>query len=138
MAEERPGCVADTSWLYAMVDADDAAHDEAVADAETRPVIHIPYATLVETLVLIKSRHGVRASRRAVDFFTSKTNIRLGSPDHDHEAILRVWDAHPALGYVDACGVASAQALALGLTTFDQRQDKAVRRPRRRRSSGRA
>jgi predicted nucleic acid-binding protein len=44
---------------------------------------------------------------------------------------MRVWDANPRLGYVDACVVAAAQAKAMDLFTFDQAQRKALGRGQR-------
>lgn len=120
-------CVADTSWLVGLLNADDDFHKSAIAEASTMEQIHVPPAILAETLSFIKYRTGkVESTREAVRFLSSKANVALSSPDHDHEATMRYWDAHPKLSYHDAAAVAAAKRLGIGICSFDDHQRDAL------------
>lgn len=120
-------CVADTSWLVGLLNAEDEFHKAATAEASKLEQVHVPPAILAETLSFIKYRTGrVESSREAVRFLSSKANVLLGSPDHDHEATMHYWDAHPKLSYHDAAAVAAAKRLGIGICSFDARQKEAL------------
>lgn len=119
--------VADTSWLVGLLNADDDFHAAAVSEAGKLEQIHVPPAILAETLSFIKYKSGNNEGpREAVRVLGSKPNVLLASPDHDHEATMRYWDAHPKLSYHDAAAVAAAKRLGIGLCSFDERQRAAL------------
>lgn len=129
-------CVADTSWVYALLDEADAFHGRAVTEAERMEEIHVPVPVLVETLALVKYRteqlgqpeqQGLARTREAVASLAKRANMRLASPEHDHEATLRVWALHDRLSYPDAAVIAAARREAVDLRTFDRRQRTAHR-----------
>ena len=122
-----PSCVADTSWLVALLNAEDEFHRRARAEAESMDLIHVPSVILAETLSYVKYRaRTVQATRDAVRFLSSKPNVALASPEHDHEATMRYWVAHPRLSYHDAAAVAAAKRLGLPLGSFDEDQQEAL------------
>ena len=80
----------DTTAFYALVDADDANHERAVAawrmiaDEEAMLVTH--NLVVVESIALVQARMGLAAVRDLVPFLESAETTWLG-PD-DHEVIL--------------------------------------------------
>lgn len=116
--------VADSSWLYALADGADAHHRKAKTEAERQEMIHVPPAVLVETLGLIQYRAGgdQAPALAALEAMAATANMALAEPEHDHEAAVRIWEAHPRLTYADAAAVAAARRLGVGLATFDKEQ----------------
>ncbi len=130
-------CVADTSWLYALLNARDEFHAVAVAQAESKESIYIPPVILAETLLLVQrrgeklGRNGHALAVEAMDRLAAKPSVLMAEPDHDHDATSRILRAHPRLTYPDAAAVAAARRKAVPLCTFDeaQRQAHASARP---------
>ena len=119
--------VVDTSWLYALLNGNDAHHDKARAELSAHEQLYVAPAVLIETLGLIHFRQGRKRTRDAVDLLASTGNVSLGNPPHDHDATMRIWDAHTALSYVDAAAISAARRSGLELRTFDKDQAKAHR-----------
>lgn len=120
-------CVADTSFLVSLLDKDDEFHSISVTDARDRERIHIPPVILAETLSFVKYRSGkVATTRDAVRQMAAHANVSLASPEHDHDATMRYWDAHPALSYHDAAAIAAAKRLGVELASYDNAQRKAA------------
>lgn len=120
--------VADTSWLYALMDSADRFHDEALGEARTaRPVLIAP-ETFAEFMQLIAWRRQVRQdpTPRQTAIQAARTLLATPTlrvlPDADAGDSLDVMDAHPRLSYADACAVALARRHRESLLTFDSDQ----------------
>lgn len=118
--------VADTSWLYALVDDADPHHVNARNQAKAPEPVEIPPAILAETLDLIRYRHGKKAAAAALAGFEALPHFAI-EEEGDHKATAAVWRAHEALTYADASAVAAAHRLRFGLRSFDRRQLRALR-----------
>lgn len=115
------GRVADTSWLNAIFDLDDAhsaaARTELVAP---RPTL-VPAAIMVETLDLLRYRLGKDAAVAAHAAMVRFPHFDPWYPVHEQEAV-RQWRAHPKLSLNDAHAVALARSTGFELASFDQAQ----------------
>jgi uncharacterized protein len=125
------GVIVDTSVLYALVDAADAAHDRAVSAiaAEVEAVV-VPQATLPEACYLIGSRMG---ADREADFVRhlAASDWRLEpltDDDLPRVAALMHEYADARLGFVDASVVAVAERIgAVRIYTLDWRHFGTIR-----------
>ncbi len=117
--------VADTSWLYALFDADDAHHETAAAEVRTPLITLVPTAILNETLDLVKYRAGKDAARKALESLESFPHFDLWFQIDARDAV-RVWAEHRHLSFHDAHAVALARKTGFPLQTFDRRQAAAV------------
>jgi predicted nucleic acid-binding protein len=118
--------VADTSWLYALVDSADPHHLKARNEARQADPVEVPEVIVAETLDLIRYRFGKAAARRALEGFERLPHFALGEQPGHSEAV-SVWSANEALSYADATAVALARTRGFGLRSFDERQLKALR-----------
>ncbi|HEX9710040.1 MAG TPA: PIN domain-containing protein [Candidatus Thermoplasmatota archaeon] len=116
--------VADTSWLYALVDLADPHHAKARAQAAQPDPVEVPEVILAETLDLVRYRHGRNAAVQALDGFGRLPHFVLGESPR-HAETVSVWRAHDALSYADAAAVAQARSRGYGLRSFDARQIRA-------------
>ncbi len=123
--------IVDTSVLYALVDANDAAHPRAVdaLAAEVEAVI-VPQPTLPEVCYLIGSRLGAEREAEFVRLLadsdwrlepvTDADLLRIGHLMRDY--------AEARLGFVDASVVAIAERIgAVRVHTLDRRHFELVR-----------
>lgn len=117
--------VADTSWLYALFDTDDAHHDAAQADVRLPLVTLVPTAILNETLDLVRYLGGGEAARRAFVTLQTLPHFDLWFPV-DEQGVVAAWQAHPELSLHDAHAVACSRATGFPLVSFDRRQVEAV------------
>jgi predicted nucleic acid-binding protein len=123
--------IVDTSVLYALVDAADAAHARArhALERETEAII-VPQVTLPEVSYLIGSRLGPRAE---ADFtrHLAASDWRLEPlTDADLGRVVELLDryADARLGMVDASIVATAERLGVRrLYTLDRRHFGPIR-----------
>ena len=87
--------IADTSALYALVDADDAHHTEAVAFLKhtgKRLTLVVPETTLFETLTLIKSRLGQDTATRTLTALQASRRYRIISlTEQDRKETRRIF-----------------------------------------------
>jgi predicted nucleic acid-binding protein len=120
--------VADTSWLYALIDDADPHHAEARAQAREPDPVEIPEAILAETLDLIRYRHGKGFAVKVLDGFVRLPHFVLGGGAALDEAA-GVWRSRLALSYADAVAIAVARGLNAGLRSFDRRQLRALLEP---------
>ena len=118
--------VADTSWLYALIDSDDPHHGQARAEAKEAVPIEIPDAILAETLDLIRYRLGKSEAIDALAGFEKLAHFVIGERASPAE-VKRVWVDHKSLSFADASAVALALKRGFGLRSFDKRQLRAVR-----------
>ena len=116
--------VADTSWLYALMDTADTHHDEARAQAEEPAPVEIPEPILAETLDLIAHRHGKALAELTLKGFERLPHFVLGEPSPHAESV-SVWRDNRGLSFADATAVAHARTRNYGLRTFDRRQQRA-------------
>jgi len=121
--------VADTSWLYALIDDSDPHHLQARQEARQPDPVEVPEVILAETLDLIRYRHGREVARDALDGFERLPHFVLGE-GVPHADVATTWRAHPALSYADATAVAAARRRNVGLRSFDRRQVRALRAPK--------
>ena len=117
--------VADTSWLYALIDAADPHHVEARQQARQPDPVEVPEAILAETLDLIRYRQRKAVARDALDGFERLPHFVLGE-GAPHADVASIWRAHAALSYADATAVAVARRRNVGLRSFDRRQLRAL------------
>ncbi|HLE47290.1 MAG TPA: PIN domain-containing protein [Candidatus Thermoplasmatota archaeon] len=122
--------VADTSWLIAHFNADDAFHEKARAEFAKAEVVHVPAAIWVEFLNVSQHRFdGQALACRAGQELRRARNVRIGTSVDDHSA-QTIWRKYPALTYTDAVAVAEAQTLGFGLLSFEDRQHRALKAER--------
>lgn len=121
--------VADTSWLYALIDDVDPHHREARGQAEQPDPVVVPQVILAETMDLIRYRHGKKAAERVLDAFEGLPHFVLGG-DIEHSEASAIWRRHAPLSYSDAVAVAAARRGKMELRTFDRRQRKALQMER--------
>lgn len=117
--------IVDTSVLYALVDAADAAHESAVEamGRETEAVI-VPQATLPEVCYLIGSRMDARREAAFVRLLGESAWRLEPLTDADLPRVAALMDdyADASLGFVDACVVATAERIgAVRVYTLDRR-----------------
>ncbi len=118
--------IADTSWLYAIFDADDAFHDEAIAALHIPQVTIVPLAIMNETLDLIKYRGGKEAALAARKSLESFPHFDLWYHVDGGEAAW-VWEQESGLSIHDAHAVALARRTGFELLTFDKQQAGATK-----------
>lgn len=117
--------VADTSWLYALIDDADPHHAKARSQAGEPEPIEVPDVVLAETLDLIRYRFGKEAAVEALEGFEKLPHFALGGGAPLGETA-NVWRSHAALSYADAAAVAAARKRKFGLRSFDRRQLRAM------------
>lgn len=117
--------VADTSWLYAVFDEDDAHHDRAAGLVRTPEITLVPAAIMNETLDLVRYRVGKKAALAAEESLESFPHFDTWFKVDGREAA-RVWKANRHLSLHDAHAVALARSTGFRLETFDERQAAAV------------
>lgn len=119
------GRVADSSWLYAIFDGDDAWHHDAERLVqEPRPTL-VPAPIMVETLDLIRYRLGKSAAREAERAMERFPHFDTWYPVSERD-VVGVWKEHDALSLHDAAAVALARSSGFDLVTFDRAQAEAV------------
>lgn len=116
--------VADTSWLYALVDGEDAHHAKARKEAEEPSPLVVNPATLVEFLDLVRDKRGHAASQAALEGLIRFPSIRFSGPAKP-AAMARVVSSHVTLTWQDAAAICTALDEGAGLRTFDKDQKKA-------------
>lgn len=116
--------VADTSWLYALVDEADPHHREARQQAAQPDPVEVPEIILAETIDLIRYRHGRDSAEAALADFERLPHFALGE-GVPHAETSSVWREHSTLSYADASAVALAYRHNFGLRSFDRRQLRA-------------
>lgn len=117
--------IADTSWLYAIFNHEDAFHQQSESELlEPRPTL-VPSAIMNELLDLVKYRVSKQAATRTEEALRGFPHFDLWYPV-DKQAALAVWKDHPALSLADAHAVACARATGFALATFDERQKAAL------------
>lgn len=119
------GRVADTSWLYALFDADDTHHAMASAWIHEPIVTLVPASIMDETLDLVAYRGGPAAAREAHGDLLGFPHFDLWYPV-DEQAATAIWLQNPTLSLHDAHAVACARSTGFPLATFDERQKAAV------------
>jgi uncharacterized protein len=123
--------IVDTSILYALVDAADAAHARArgALERETEAIV-VPQVTLPEVGYLIGSRLGNRAEVEFVRHLSASDWRLEPLTDADLERAIELMDryADARLGIVDASMVAIAERLGVErIHTLDHRHFGSVR-----------
>jgi len=113
------GRVADTSWLYALFDADDAFHDEARALVMSPVVTLVPSAIMNETLDLIGYRGGKANATKAEAALRALPHFDLWYPVDEGQA-LSIWAGHQRLSLHDAHVVALSKQAGFPPASFDQ------------------
>lgn len=118
--------VVDTSVLYALFDDADAHHARARADLGSRRRWAVPFAVLVEFLLVVHRRKGREAAQRALDDLDSLGTMDVLQPQDVGKA-LAIWRGNPALSAADAVGIQESLQSGVPLLTYDEDQAKAYR-----------
>lgn len=127
--------VVDSSFLVALLNREDAHHEEARRRYEEHGPQTINQPVLTEFLLYIHfrvrkergERSGHEAARQALGALVHELRFRV-QPLEDQEGAFRVFREQPALSFPDAAGVADALAKAASLWTFDEQQARMHRR----------
>lgn len=117
--------VADTSALYALIDADDTHHQAAAAAIAAEYGVIVPAEIWSETLCLVQFRMGHAAARAAADYLRNHPQIEIQPTPAD------VWEDlagkaetlhgdHVKLSFADAVVAAWCQGRGLQPLAFDQ------------------
>lgn len=118
--------VADTSWLQAFFDVDDAHHAQALREARTAAGCVVPMEILTEFLALRRHRakasgDGSRAARSALEgLLAAGFVLRATAPD---DGLLALYRERPGLTFPDC--VAVWVATGGRLLSFDAAQLRA-------------
>lgn len=107
--------VIDAGLLYALVDSADTSHDRAVdaIKAENQAII-VPQAILPEICYLIGSRLGT-AQETAFVRYLLESDWRLEHlTDTDFQRVIALMSEYPAIGFVHAAVMATAERMAAG------------------------
>lgn len=71
--------VADTSWLFALIDGDDLHHAKAIAQAGSGRSFLVPSEILAETLALVRWKFGREAQHALLAALTAMPHARIGA-----------------------------------------------------------
>lgn len=120
---------ADTSWLYALMDEQDAHHDRALQTTEQHSQIDVHVLALAEVLHLIRIRarklYGQTPALQA-ERATRKALLAVGGlrfcTELDLTRSAAIHDRHRPLSFADAALVAHAIGSGQELLSFDARQ----------------
>lgn len=116
----------DTSWLFALLDADDSHHAPARAEAQERGPLLLNPIILVETLRLAQTRLGREGSLAFLRAILLIPQIRLMEAPKAG-AMARWLEKHGRISWMDASVLCTAQSEGAGLRTFDANQRKAFK-----------
>ncbi len=116
---------ADTSWLYAFFDADDAHHEAARREASIPGALLVNPIILAETLDMIRKRGGRDASLAAHENLGRMGMRLMDAPKA--AAMHRVVAQHEGVSWRDAAAICTALDEGAGLRTFDKGQAKAFK-----------
>ncbi|MBW3583778.1 MAG: PIN domain-containing protein [Euryarchaeota archaeon] len=126
--------IADTSYLLALINPDDTHHKAARRRYEEEGAPEVQLPVLAEALKVVnytaRRRHGPeRASREErIALRTIMDTFRIHIvPVRDIDLVLSIYEKHPELSLVDACGVADARHTG-GVYTFDRVQERLAKR----------
>ncbi len=119
--------VVDTSWLVALFTEEDEHHAKAAAAAREPGTYWIPHVVLSEFLSLTRYRLGADVARRAHREIRAEPAFQV-TTDARFEEIDALYQARPALSYVDCVGISTALRLEQALLTFDGGQARAWRK----------
>lgn len=123
--------IVDTSVLYALVDAADAAHDSSVrAFAQEVETVIVPQATLPEVCYLIGSRMGASHEAAFVRHLADSDWRLEPLTDADLPRVTTLMDeyADARIGFVDASVVAVAERIgAVRIYSLDHRHFEMIR-----------
>lgn len=130
--------ICDTSWLLALIHAEDAHHAEARRDAETPGRYIIPGVVLSEFAAALAGRirrtsptlDAPHEARNRVREFETNAAFEI-EPSYPVALAHQAYFEYPSLSYADAVGVATALAIGQELLTFDEKQNAALKRLRR-------
>lgn len=111
----------DTSWLYALFDADDKHHGRVLAEVSVAGPLLVNPVILVEFLDLVRRRGGRVASIQAYEDMLRLTHLRFTSAPKP-AGVARVMGRPGGLTWMDATAVATALDEGSGLRTFDAAQ----------------
>lgn len=118
--------VVDTSVLLAAVSPSEPQHAQARRWlSEAGPAV-VPNEVLIETLGVLRKRHGRGAASAFLHALRTTRGIELGHESSLPRA-LALLDRQPALSLADAVGIDLAVRLGCALDTFDETQRKAWR-----------
>jgi predicted nucleic acid-binding protein len=117
--------VADTSWLYALFDADDAHHAKARSEAQDPTPIEVPPLIAKEFLDLARKRHGKSVALGLLADLRRMPHLRL-IDDARLDTTFAVWKGK-AISLADANAIAWAVHRGATLRTFDARQRAALK-----------
>lgn len=117
--------VADTSWLYALFDEDDAHHRKATQEAQDPEPVEVPPLIAKEVLDLARKRRGKPAALRMLADLRRIPHL-VFVDEARPAATFEVWRAQ-AVSLADANAIAWARYRGARLRTFDARQQAALR-----------
>lgn len=117
--------VADTSWLYALFDADDAHHRRALAEAADPEPIEVPPLIAKELLDLARKRRGKPGALALLADLRRMPHLRMTDEARLDET-LALWKA-ASISLADANAIVWAKHRGGGLRTFDMRQRAAAK-----------
>lgn len=119
--------VADTSFLVACLDHDDARQEAARKTFDDTDTVVIPTEILVETLGVVKAKAGQEAARRTLAGLMAVQNVHWQQECRLLEAHA-IYEQEKRLSLPDAIVVQACIERRAGCLTFDARQADAVRR----------
>ena len=115
--------VADTSFLYALISADDALHERAVRASQKSEPVTIPAEIFSETVALVQYRSGFEDARAAGEWLRSQALVQIGVGTQ--ETLREAWrtfvQAAGRLSYPDSVVVAWCRPRGFTPLAFDSR-----------------
>jgi predicted nucleic acid-binding protein len=114
----------DTSWLFALLNVEDAHHLRARKEAQDPGTLLVNPTALVETLDLVWGREGREGSLAAYRAILMLPQLQLMESPKG-AAMARWIEKFGRLSWADASVLCTAQTEGAGLRSFDDRQRKA-------------
>lgn len=123
--------VADTSFLYAFFNANDAHHRAAQDAMESSEPILIPHGIYQETLDLIRYRQGKATARACQDYLDGLPHAAIApvAKARDMDEASHLFQAHERLSYADCLPLVVAGWGGHEVLSFDDEQLAVHRRP---------
>lgn len=119
--------VADTSFLYALYNADDAHHEDAGKDLRTGQPVYVPMPVLTETVALIHYRQGYATAKRVLTHLLELPIVRVREGAPLPAVVAAYGMGQGKLSFVDSVVVETCHAFAAKPLTYDKAIHAAVR-----------
>lgn len=124
--------IADTSFLCAAFDQEDALHRAALDEIAKPQALGVPLVVLAEFLDLVEYRHDRKTAIILHDNLQKLGTLTI-APIEDEPRVLSLWTTHPGISLADAAGIAACLETDAALLSYDVKQGKVLAKLRAKR-----